>query len=107
MNASPAANGSPNEGSLSRRVLLKRTAGAAALASLAGLLEACASSASTSTSPAATSGTAINSGVGKASGQPIKQLKLGLNGSLSNLYPGVEAGILNYYIAALTMEGLV
>jgi peptide/nickel transport system substrate-binding protein len=105
MNASPAADGSPNGGSLSRRVLLKRTAGAAALASLAGLLEACAKSASTSPSPA--SGTAINSGVGKASGQPIKQLKLGLPGSLSNLYPGVEAGILNYYIAALAMEGLV
>jgi peptide/nickel transport system substrate-binding protein len=105
MNASPAADGSPNGGGLSRRVLLRRTAGAAALASLAGLLEACASS--TSSAPAATSSTAINNGVGQASGQPIKKLKVGLPGSLSNLYPGVESGILNYYIAALTMEGLV
>ena len=108
MNASSAAGDRSSGGSLSRRVLLKRSAGVAALASLAGLLEACSSAASTSSkSPAATSGTAINSGVGKANGQPVKQLKVGLNGSLSNLYPGVESGILNYYIAALTMEGLV
>jgi peptide/nickel transport system substrate-binding protein len=89
---------------LSRRDLLRRGAGAAAIVSLGGLLDACrgGGSAAPSASAPGSSNTA-----GKATGQPIKQLTVGLPGTLSNLYPGQEAGIYNYYVAALTMEGLV
>jgi peptide/nickel transport system substrate-binding protein len=85
-------------GALSRRALLKRGAGAAALVSLTGFLDACRSGGSS----AGASGSA-----GKATGKPVKQLTVGLPATLSNLYPGQEAGIYNYYVAALTMEGLV
>ena len=86
-----------NPALISRRSALKRGAGAAALVSLAGLLEACAGS---TAAPGSSS-------VGKPTDRPIKLLTVGLPGSLSNLYPGQEAGILNYYVAALAMEGLV
>ena len=88
-----AVSGSP----LTRRSALKTGAGAAALLSLTGFLDACRGSA----------GSAGSSQVGKATGKTIKTLKVGLPGTLSNLYPGQESGILNYYVAALTMEGLV
>jgi peptide/nickel transport system substrate-binding protein len=94
-----------NDGTFSRRSLLKTGAGTAAIISLAGLLDACRGGAS----PAASrqeSGSPTGS-VGKPTGKAISQLTVGLPGTLSNLYPGVEAGILNYYVAALTMEGLV
>ena len=99
----------------SRRSLLKTGAGSAALVALAGLLDACgATNGGTSNGGSGGGGgssapvtTNFNTGVGPATGQPITRLAIGLPGSLSNLYPGVEDGILNYYIAALTMEGLV
>ena len=94
MNTSRAAARSPLT---SRRSVLKSAGGAAALLSLTGFLDACRGSAASSGS----------SQVGKATGEPIKTLKVGLPGTLSNLYPGQESGILNYYVAALTMEGLV
>lgn len=84
---------------ISRRTALQTGAGAAALASLAGLLAACGNGGKT---PGGSSGS-----VGRPTGKPIKLLTVGLPGSLSNLYPGQEAGILNYYVAALVMEGLV
>lgn len=40
-------------------------------------------------------------------GAPIDHINVALPGSLSNLYPGNEAGILNYYVASATSEGLV
>ncbi|HEX9065429.1 MAG TPA: ABC transporter substrate-binding protein [Streptosporangiaceae bacterium] len=86
-------------GAVSRRTVLRAGAGSAAFASLAGLLAACQSG---SAGSSGSSGSA-----GKPTGKPIKQLTIGLPGSLSNLYPGQEAGILNYYVAALVMEGLV
>lgn len=86
------------DSSISRRTVLRAGAGSAAFASLAGLLAACQSGGNSGGS---------SSGAGKPTGQPIKQLTVGLPGSLSNLYPGQESGILNYYVAALVMEGLV
>ena len=83
---------------LTRRSLLRTGAGVGALISLTGFLDACRGGGGTSAS---------GSGVGKPTGQPIKTLTVGLPGSLSNLYPGQESGILNYYVAALVMEGLV
>jgi molybdate transport repressor ModE-like protein len=44
---------------------------------------------------------------GVDTGQEIDNITVALPGSLSNLYVGQEAGILNYYIAAITQEGLV
>ncbi len=89
----------PEDGTISRRAVLKAGAGSAAFASLAGLLAACQSGTS--------AGNGSSGSAGKPTGKPIKQLTVGLPGSLSNLYPGQEAGILNYYVAALVMEGLV
>lgn len=40
-------------------------------------------------------------------GKEVDNVTVALPGSLSNLYTGVESGILNYNIAALTQEGLV
>lgn len=56
------------------------------------------SSAASDTSPASQ---------GRDTGRVLDEVRVGLPGSLSNLYPGVESGILNYYVAALTMEGLL
>ena len=41
------------------------------------------------------------------SGRELDDVTVALPGSLSSLYVGQEAGILNYYVAALTQEGLV
>ncbi|MDR2986779.1 MAG: ABC transporter substrate-binding protein [Nocardiopsaceae bacterium] len=87
------------DGTISRRAVLRAGAGSAAFASLAGLLAACQGSAN---GPGGSTGSA-----GKPTGKPIKKLTVGLPGSLNNLYPGQESGILNYYVAALVMEGLV
>jgi molybdate transport repressor ModE-like protein len=40
-------------------------------------------------------------------GKQIDSVTIALPGSLSNLYVGQEAGILNYYVASITQEGLV
>ena len=45
--------------------------------------------------------------MGVDTGQEIDNLTVALPGSLSSLYVGTEAGILNYYIASITQEGLV
>lgn len=42
-----------------------------------------------------------------ASGSDDSVLTVALPGTLSNLFPGQEAGILNYYVAGITQEGLV
>lgn len=41
------------------------------------------------------------------SGKEIDNVTVALPGSLANLYPGAEAGILNYYVASTVYEGLV
>ncbi|WP_292857129.1 ABC transporter substrate-binding protein [Microbacterium sp.] len=45
--------------------------------------------------------------VGADTGADIDSITVALPGSLSNLYVGQEAGILNYYIASIAQEGLV
>jgi molybdate transport repressor ModE-like protein len=69
-------------------------AGAMAAAS-ALLLTACTSGPSDDPSPGADTGAQIDS------------ITVALPGSLSSLYVGQEAGILNYYIASIAQEGLV
>ncbi len=64
--------------------------GAAILASAGLLLSGCA---------APTTGSDAGGGVGT--------LSLALGDSITNLYPGIEAGVPNYWIAAATAEGLV
>lgn len=49
----------------------------------------------------------VSAPVGVDTGEEIDNLTVALPGSLSSLYVGTEAGILNYYIASITQEGLV
>lgn len=44
--------------------------------------------------------------VGPDTGEEIPSLTVALPGSVSSLYVGQEAGILNYYLASITQEGL-
>jgi peptide/nickel transport system substrate-binding protein len=82
-----------------RGVLRTAFAGVTAL-SASALLEACgARSPTTHHSSAA-------AGVGSDTGKSIDLLRVALPGSLSNLYPGQESGILNYFVANICMEGL-
>jgi peptide/nickel transport system substrate-binding protein len=83
---------------MNRRAILRAGLGAVALAPLAGLLEACASASGTAT---------LNKSAGADTGKTITTLKVAFPSALSNLYPGIESGILNYYVAALVTEGLV
>jgi peptide/nickel transport system substrate-binding protein len=84
---------------MSRRAILRAGLGAAAIVPLAGLLDACASASSSSVT--------LNQTAGANTGKTITTLKVAFPSSLSNLYPGIESGILNYYVAALVTEGLV
>jgi len=84
-----------------RDVLRTGLIGAAGL-SAAALLAACGARSSGGASSAGGSADA-----GTDSGAEIPVLQVALPGSLSNLYPGQEAGILNYYVAAICMEGLI
>ncbi len=55
----------------------------------------------------ARAGTASTSASLGDTGKEVDNVTVALPGSLSNLYTGIESGILNYNIAALTQEGLV
>ena len=51
-------------------------------------------------------------GLSACAAQPVPAgdadtLTVGIPGKLSSLYVGNEAGVLNYYVAALSQEGLV
>lgn len=72
-------------------ITISRTARASAAAAGALLLAAC-------TSPQTGDG---------ADAATIESITVAMPGSLSSLYVGQEAGILNYYIASITQEGLV
>jgi peptide/nickel transport system substrate-binding protein len=85
---------------ISRRTVLQG-AGASALLML---LAACGDSDSDSGSEG--TGGSTDSSVA-ASAKDIDTLTVAFPGSLSNLYPGQEAGNFNYYVAALIAEGLV
>lgn len=83
---------------MSRRAVLRAGLSAAAIAPLAGLLNACASTSGNVT---------LNKAAGANTGKTISTLKVAFPSALTNLYPGIESGILNYYVAALVTEGLV
>ncbi|MBU4213446.1 MAG: ABC transporter substrate-binding protein [Actinobacteria bacterium] len=87
----------PDLTQLSRRSLLK---GLLVGGATVGALAACAPS---SSSPTAT-GTAA---VGADTGAEIDLVTIALPGSLSSLDVNTEAGILNYYVAAIAQEGLL
>ena len=80
---------------LDRRQLL---AGVAITAALAG----CAKGGSSSTTTSS-----VGTSAGADSGKEIDVVTVALPGSLSSLYPGQEAGILNYNVSNLFYQGLV
>ena len=80
----------PNRIAPSRRAFLINSA----LATTVLLASACGSPAASRTQGADT-------------GKEIKDLKVALPGSVSSLYIGQEAGVVNYYVASVTQEGLV
>ena len=88
---------------ISRRTVLQ---GAGATALLA-LLAACGEDGTATVTTSGGTGTGNTTGGGTPSSKEIDTLTIGFAASLSNLYPGKEAGILNYYVAALVGEGLV
>lgn len=102
-----------HRGAYSRRGLFRAAATGVTILSVSALLEAC--GAAPSTRPDRSSGSSGSSGsagtssadVGTDTGKEIDVLRVSLPGSLSNLYPGQESGILNYYVAGICMEGLV
>lgn len=83
---------------LSRRTLLQGT-GASALLML--IAAACGDDSDAGGS----TGTDASGGTGTA--KEIDTLVVAFPSSMTNLYPGKEAGIINYNVAALVMEGLV
>lgn len=85
-----------NDTMLSSPTTRLATAGAAAAASII-MLSAC----TTGASPAPGKSAGVDTGA------EIDTVTVALPGSLSNLYVGQESGILNYYIASITQEGLV
>jgi peptide/nickel transport system substrate-binding protein len=94
--------GTGRRDAFSRRGLLRAAVAGVGVLSASALLQACGASSSPSQAP----------GGGGASpaadtGKEIDLLRVSLPGSLSNLYPGQESGILNYYVAAICTEGLV
>jgi peptide/nickel transport system substrate-binding protein len=86
----PALTANP----VSRRRVLQGTG----ITALAALIGACSSSSDSSPDAQSTA---------NAVSKEIDTLAVGFPSSLSNLYPGKEAGIVNYYVAALVGEGLV
>ncbi|WP_405088287.1 ABC transporter substrate-binding protein [Microbispora sp. NBC_01389] len=91
-------------GVYSRRRLLKAAVTGVGVFSTAALLEACGAGSSSSNGTKPSNGSAD---AGADTGKGIEVLRVSLPGSLSNLYPGQESGILNYYVTGICMEGLV
>lgn len=89
------------ERALSRRGLLKGLGLGAGALSLVGFLEACGAGA-----PGSAGTSSANASAGVDTGKAIASLRVSLPGTLSNLYPGIESGILNYYLAAPVLESL-
>jgi peptide/nickel transport system substrate-binding protein len=89
---------------LRRRSILKGALTGAAVLSVGALLDACGAQSSGSAGAVDTGGQASAS---QDTHKEIPLLRVSLPGSLSNLYPGQESGILNYYAANIAMEGLV
>lgn len=87
-----------------RRGFLRTAVTGMTVVSAAALLEACGA---TSSSPSGSRASGGDAAAGTDTGKEIEILRVSLPGSLSNLYPGQESGILNYYVAGICMEGLV
>ncbi|MEN9644063.1 MAG: hypothetical protein RL238_732 [Actinomycetota bacterium] len=89
---------------ISRRTVLQGAGAGALLA----LLAACGSDSDSTSTTGGTDGTGGSTDTtgGSASAQEIDVLTVAFPSSVSNIYPGQEAGNFNYYIAALVAEGL-
>lgn len=74
-----------------------------AVATAAGALALAGCTPTSESEPSATPDVVI----GEDTGEEIESITVALPGSLSSLYVGQESGILNYYIAAVTQEGLL
>jgi peptide/nickel transport system substrate-binding protein len=92
----PGPLASPLGVPITRRRLLQGTG----ITALAALVAACGGGSKSA-------GGSSSSASVAASSQEIDLLGVGLPSSMSNLYPGKEAGIVNYYVASLVGEGLV
>ncbi len=78
------------------------------IGALAALVAACTPGSGSGTAAGSPSGpTAASTAAGTATSQEIDLLAVGMPSSMSNLYPGKEAGIVNFYVASLVGEGLV
>ncbi len=82
---------------LSRRSVLRGIVIAGGAVATGAIVAACSPNGSSSTIPTA----------GGSGGGAIDTLTVGLPGSLASLDAGTEAGILNYYVAAISQEGLL
>lgn len=109
MNQTPNPRGpltGPRGLSISRRHLLQGSG----VAALAALVAACTpggnSASGSSASSAGPTGASGSPAGGGATLQEIDLLSVGMPSSMSNLYPGKEAGIVNFYVASLVGEGL-
>lgn len=83
--------------SYSSRRLLAKTLAALTIATVIVTLSGCAKAGDAPSSALALTDT----------GKEVDNVTIALPGSLSNLYTGIESGILNYNVAALSQEGLV
>ena len=113
MEHAPGTRGSADR-PLGLRVDRRRLMQGTGLTALAALVAACTpgssgSSGSAGSSAPGSTGSPAASGAapGWASVQEIDLLSVGLPASMSNLYPGKEAGVVNFYVASLVGEGLV
>lgn len=88
--------------SVSRRALLQGAGGSALLL----LIAACGDDNASVTTTGGTDGGEGTDTTGVATAEEIDTLTVAFPSSLSNIYPGQEAGNFNYYVAVLVAEGL-
>ncbi len=93
--------------SINRRTLLQGTGASALLMLIAAACGDDGDGTGTDTTGAGSTSGGGSGGGGGATAQEIDTLTVAFPSSMTNLYPGKEAGIVNYYIAALVLEGLV
>ena len=96
--SSPPRSLNPTEESAPMPLLTSGRAGRATTAAVVGALALSACGGTATDTPKS---------VGADTGEQIAEITVALPGSLSNLYVGQESGILNYYVASITQEGLV
>lgn len=103
MDLTPGTSGNPLGLTVSRRRVLQGTG----ITALAALVAACTPGSGSASGSSVLPSSGAASATGGATSQEIDLLSVGMPSSIGNLYPGKEAGIVNFYIASLVGEGLV